>query len=272
MELGIISDEVSLDLDEAFTEGKALGFNKYEIRCFDDFQYRVPYFKPGRMEQLYEKVASKEIEVTALTPGTFKIELGETEKLKVEMNETLPQTCELAVRLGAPKIIVFGFLRGGGGTVEAAIEQLRKAAEIAHSYKLELSIENEPGSFLDTGVNTAEAMQALAGKGIGVNWDPANAITSGEAAYPVGYDAVKPYINNVHIKDSFPLPGGKWENRLIGDGGMNWIGQFKALLKDKPVPFMTLETHVFPVLEATREDLRRYRIFLDAIRAIEAGA
>ncbi|MCC5835312.1 MAG: sugar phosphate isomerase/epimerase [Opitutales bacterium] len=272
MELGIISDEVSLDLEEAFTEGKALGFNKYEIRCFDDFEYRVPYFKPGRVERLYEKVASKEIEVTALTPGTFKIELGETEKLKVEMEETLPQTCELAVRLGAPKIIVFGFMRGGGGTMEAAIEQLKRAAQIVHSYNLELSIENEPGSFLDTGVNTAEAMQALAGKGIGVNWDPANAITSGEAAYPVGYDAVKPYINNIHIKDSFPLPGGKWENRLIGDGGMNWIGQFKALLKDKPVPFMTLETHVFPVLEATREDLRRYRIFLDAIRAIETGA
>ncbi|MBT6770243.1 MAG: hypothetical protein HOA81_14795, partial [Opitutales bacterium] len=81
-------------------------------------------------------------------------------------------------------------------------------------------------------------------------------------------DAVRPYIQNVHIKDAIPVPPDKWENRLIGDGGVNWLGQLRALMNDKPINHLTLETHVFPVLEATQEDVRRLKIIMDAVDAL----
>ena len=122
--------------------------------------------------------------------------------------------------------------------------------------------------FCDTGVNTAEFVKSINAENVGINWDPANALVAGEAAYPVGYDAVRPYIQNVHIKDAIPVPPDKWENRLIGDGGVNWLGQLRALMNDKPIDHLTLETHVFPVLEATREDVRRLKIIMDAVDAL----
>ncbi|MFO7725760.1 MAG: sugar phosphate isomerase/epimerase family protein [Oceanipulchritudo sp.] len=266
MELAIISDEISLDLEESLRHGKEFGIHTYEVRCLDDYDHRVPDVRPERIAELEKAVSSEAIRLTALSPGTFKIQLGESEKLRHQMEDILPRSCELARRLGATRIITFGFMREEGGSLEEALFRLREAGTVAGRYGLELSIENEPGSYCDTGVNTAEVVRAIDLPHVGVNWDPANAVFAGEAAFPVGYDAVLPHIQNVHIKDGIPLPAGKWENRLLGDGGVNWVGQLHALLRDQPVPHLTLETHVFPLLESTREDLRRLDILFSAAR------
>ena len=256
MDLAILTDEISLDLDEALDEGKRLGFSKFELRCVDSYEHRVPYLNPGVEERILRKIENQEIELTALTPGLFKIGLSDTEGIRKALEDALPKTCEMAKRLGAPRIIVFSFLRNGGGNSEEA------------KHGLQLSIENEPGFFCDTGVNTAEFVKSINAENVGINWDPANALVAGEAAYPVGYEAVRPYLQNVHIKDAIPIPPDKWENRLIGDGGVNWLGQLRALINDKPIDHLTLETHVFPVLEATREDVRRLKILMNTVEAI----
>ncbi len=265
MDLAILSDELSLNLDEALEEGKSLGFRKYEIRCADSYDHRVPYLPTPVESRLLSAVQQKEIEVTALTPGVFKIGLGDTAKIREELDTTLPKTCELAIQLGAPRVIVFSFLTHEGGNREDAIALVQEAGKVADHYGLQLSVENEPGFFCDTGVRTAEFVKAVDGSNVGINWDTANAVVSGEAAYPVGYDAVLPHIQNVHMKDAIPIPPDKWENRLIGDGGVNWLGQLRALFRDKPVDHITLETHVFPVLESTRENLKRLRVLFDAV-------
>jgi sugar phosphate isomerase/epimerase len=266
LELAIISDEISLDLEESIHHGKAFGFHKYEIRCLDDYEHRIPYFRPGHMERLEELVADGSMEITALTPGTFKIDLSDSTSLRRELEETLPRTCEMALRLKAPRIITFGFMREEGIEEAAVVEALLKAADIIGSFGLEMPVENEPGSYCDTGVNTARIIKAIGQSHVGINWDPANAVVAGEAAYPVGYAAVLPYIQNIHLKDAVPIPPDKWENRLLGDGDVDWPGQMRAFLKDKPVGHLTLETHVFPLLESTREDLRRLKQLMDDAR------
>lgn len=262
MELAILTDEIALDLDEALREGKALGFRKYEIRCIGSYDHRVPFIETGAEERILKEIANGEIEILALSPGTFKIDLSDTARLKTEMEEVLPKTCEMAVRMKAPIVNVFAFMREDGIGNNDVAAKLAEAGRIAAGFGLELSVENEPGSYCDTGVNTAEVIRTVAMENVGINWDPGNALSSGEAAFPVGYDAVKPYIKSMHIKDTIPVPPDRWENRLIGDGGVNWLGQLHAAVKDGILPHLTLETHVFPLLESTREDLRRLRILL----------
>jgi sugar phosphate isomerase/epimerase len=269
MHLSIISDELSLDLEESLQAAEEFGIRKFEIRCLDDYEHRIPNFRPGRLERLEELVSAGTIELTALSPGTFKIPLSDTQQVRRELDQTLPRTCEIARALKVPRVIVFAFLREPGKDAAEAINRLKEAAAIAEAHDLELCIENEPGAWCDTGVNTAAIVKAIGQEHVGVNWDPANAVYSGEAAYPVGYDAVRPLIRNVHLKDGIPLPDGKWENRLIGDGGVNWIGQLRAFRRDQPVSFYTLETHVFPLMESTREDLRRLRILEAAVHEFE---
>lgn len=269
MDISILTDELSLDLDTALFEGKRLGFKKYELRCIDSYEQRIPNIPAKSLETLYAAVDAKEIEITALTPGLFKVDFSDRTRIRFQIEGALVKTCQIAVRLGASKVIVFGFLRGAGGDEAEVIALLREACAIADEYGLQLLVENEPGCFCDTGVNTTTIVKAVDRQNAGVNWDPANAIVSGEAAYPVGYNAVLPYLRNVHIKDSIPLADGKWKNFLIGDGGVNWIGQLRALLRDMPVEYLTLETHVVPELKSTVEDLRRLRILLKAARDFE---
>lgn len=263
MELAILSDEISLDLEEAFRIGTDLGFRKYEIRCMDDYEHRVPNFNPRRYEQILQLVEAGTIEVTAVTPGTFKIDLSDTDALRKEMDEVLPKACEMAKEMKSPTLITFGFMREADVNSEAIVSALKEAGHIAGEYNLKLAVENEPGSYCDTGENTAAIVKAIDQDHVGINWDPANAVVCGEAGFPIGYDAVLPYLQNVHIKDAIPIPPDKWENRLIGDGGVNWLGQLKHLFKDRPVEHLTLETHVFPLIESTKEDLRRLKLLFE---------
>ena len=269
MEIGILSDEISLDLEESIREGKALGFRKYEIRCLDGYEHRIPEFLPGRVERLEALTRDGTIEVTAVSPGSFKIQPGDTARLRREMEELLPGACAIARRLGAPRVIVFGFLHEAGVGEARVLELLREAAAIVDGFGLEMAVENEPGAYCDTGQRTAELIRRLDLPHVGINWDPANAVVAGEAAYPIGYEAARPLIRNVHLKDAIPLPGGLWENRLLGAGAMNWLGQLQALLRDRPVAHLTLETHLVPLLEMTREDLRRLHLLMAAAREIE---
>lgn len=272
LEIGILTDEISLDLDEALAEGKALGFRKYELRCVDSYDYRVPNLPAGTEDRLKAEINAGELELTALAPGLFKLPLADRETIATELTSNLPRTCEMAQRLNAPNIIVFSFLRSEGGSEAEAIDLLGKAGEIVASHGLTMAIENEPGFYADTGENTAALVKAIGLENVGINWDPGNAVSSGEAAFPIGYRAVLPYLLNVHVKDTIPVPPDKWENLLIGDGGVNWLGQIRALAKDRPSQHITLETHVFPLLESTREDLRRLKILIKAVEELERNA
>ncbi len=272
MEFAILTDEISLDIDEALIRGAEMGFRKYEVRCIDDYEHRVPYFNEGREEHLIQAVQADTIDVTALTPGIFKIDLNDNALVRKELDETLPRCCEMAIKLKAPKVIVFGFMRSNGAKRDEAIALLKEAGQTAKQFDLTLSVENEPGCFCDTGANTARAIEDIAMEHVGINWDPANALVAGEVPYPVGYEHVKPYLQNMHIKDAIPIPPDKWENRLLGDGGVNWIGQLRAILKDNLLPHLTVETHIFPILESTREEMRRLHIYLEAIDSLENPA
>lgn len=249
-----------------------MGFRKYEVRCIDDYDHRVPYFNKGREELLLEKVEAGEIEITALTPGLFKINLCDAALVRKQLDEALPRCCEMAVRLRAPKIIDFSFMRAEGTERSEAIAYLKEAGQITKQFGLMLSVENEPGFFCDTGANTVQVIEEIAMDHVGINWDPANALVAGEVPYPIGYEHVKPYLQNMHIKDTIPIPPDQWENRLIGDGGVNWIGQLRAAINDKILPYLTVETHVFPSLESTQEEMRRLRIYLEAINSLEESS
>ncbi len=75
MELAILTDEISLDINDALEEGEALCLRKFELRCADSYEHRVPYLNSKVESRILKEVEQKEIEITALTPGIFKIGL-----------------------------------------------------------------------------------------------------------------------------------------------------------------------------------------------------
>ncbi len=266
-ELGIVTDEIDLDVKKSIKHGLDFGFKKYEIRCLGSYEKRIPYVDQKDIDFLLNLLNEGTIEITALSPGTFKIKPSESDNLRKEMEETLPKTFELAKTLKTDKIITFGFMRDDSDE-NKVVELLQTAGKMAAEHDLRLAVENEPGAYLDTGKNTARLINKIAMDNVKVNWDPGNALSSGDIPYPVGYDYVKDLIINFHIKDAIPVPPDKWENKLLNDGGVNWLGQLNALYKDRLLPYLTLETHVFPLLESTEEDLRRLDVLFEAVKKL----
>ena len=78
-----------------------------------------------------------------------------------------------------------------------------------------------------------------------VNWDPGNATALGEVPYPDGYSKLpKDRIGHVHCKDSKKKASGKGVDwAAMGQGIVDWVGQFRALKNDGYRGVVSLETH-----------------------------
>ncbi len=254
LDIAIVTDEIALDIRTAIAEGRKLGVRKYELRCIGSYEKRVPFIDAEDYRYLLDLVHQEEIEITALSPGTFKTKPSDHAALQSALEQTLPKTMAMAKELRAPVIISFGFLRDDSSE-DLVIDLLRKTADLVQPAGLVVAIENEPGFFCDSGQTTARLVAAANRANLGANWDPANAIGTGELPFPVGYEALKPFIRNVHVKDA--IIDARQGCKLLGEGGVNWAGQIAALQRDALVAHVTLETHHTPLLESTQFCHRR---------------
>ncbi len=261
LSIGILSDEISPDLAEAMRYAELWGIQALEIRCLGSG--RVPAVSNGELAELKRAVRSGTVRVSALSPGVFKGSLSEPRQTAEELSGTLPRTIDQARELGAGTVIVFGFKRqpdGPPSEFDAVADVLRTAALAAERSGVTLAVENEPGYWCDTGASTARMIRAVGSKALRANWDPCNALGTGEVPYPDGYNAIKGYIANVHVKDTVT-------NSLIscvpvGEGVIDWKGQIGALLDDGIVDHVTIETHCQPLIERSLQNLNTLRRYI----------
>ena len=78
-----------------------------------------------------------------------------------------------------------------------------------------------------------------------LNWDPANAASVGDTAYPNGYDMLpKDRIGHCHCKDIAKMAqAGEPAWAAMGAGAIDWTGQFAALKRGGYRHAVSLETH-----------------------------
>jgi len=261
LEIGFVTDEISINLQDAIKTGVSWGVKMYEIRVIGD--KRIPAISKQDIQDLIDLKKEHGLEFTALSPGIFKLPIGNDKELELELNETLPRTIEIAHQVGAGMIITFGFHKVKDEKPEnrkLAVEILRNAAQRAQENDIILAVENEPGFWCDTGSNTADILAQVDSPVIGANWDPANAIGTNEKPYPDGYNLLKPYIKNVHAKDTDTHALDRCVP--VGKGLVDWQGQIRALLQDRIVPHITIETHVEPLKENSLQNIETIKKYI----------
>ena len=268
--LGIVSDEIAPEFPAAIGHGLSWGITRYEIRCLSSG--RIPDVRPAEWQEVVAAARDRGLTITALSPGIFKHTLDREGELEREVREVLPRTIECAAQCGAGLIIVFGVQRrAGDGPAERAkvVGLLRRAAERAAAAGMKVAIENEPGFHCDTGAATRAVIEEAGSGALGANWDPCNAFGTDELPYPVGYEAIRPVILNVHAKDT--AKGSLIQCVPVGEGVIDWAGQVRALLADRVVPHITIETHCLPLVEQSAKNVRALRALMGAAAPAPAG-
>ncbi len=260
--ISIVSDEISPDFQIASELGWKWGIRNFELRNFQSG--RIPNISKTEERKLFALLREYPVNITALSPGVFKISLTSPE-IKKQIDETLPKTYELAHRLGVNKIVVFGFGRSDKEQVDLlprVAEFLLKETQKAKKEGVDLLLENEPGCWVNTGSTILEIVKRINAENFGINWDPANSFVAGGHPFPEEYENIKHLVKHLHIKDV--KVGNKKVYVPLGEGQLNWKGQIRALIQDDYKGYYTIETHCSPGVEASKNSLEKLKIFLKA--------
>ncbi|MDE3056487.1 MAG: sugar phosphate isomerase/epimerase [Bacteroidota bacterium] len=264
LSIGIVSDEIVLDIRDAVSLGMSWGISLYEIRSAPSG--RIPFFSPRDIAAVMHARSELGIAITALSPGIFKHPLSRTTEIEHELTVVLPNTIEAAHQFGAPLVIVFGFQRENNEpreNIHRAVEVLSRAALLARRAGIILAVENEPGCWCDSGSATAHIIHEVSSPALRANWDPCNAFGTEEFPVPDGYEAIKNVVANVHVKDT--RKGALVECLPVGEGVIDWKGQLAALIRDGHISHVTIETHSLPLVEKSKRNVDTVRAYLNEI-------
>ncbi len=257
MRLSAITDELSQDLGQALAAMAEYGCEDAELRnVYGTYIVDADEATLARVEGDLKRFGMR---VPCIDTPFYKCDLddagtsvagpthGATERGMGEQLQLLQHSIDLCKRFDSPFIRIFSFWKRGPLTFEIEeriADALARAAEIAQRAGVTLLLENEHACYLGTGNETARVIEKVGSPGLGMIWDPGNAFMAGEQPFPSGYEASLPHIAHIHVKDARVTDAGKLEWTIVGEGEIDYAGQFRALKESGYAGAVALETHL----------------------------
>jgi sugar phosphate isomerase/epimerase len=260
MKLSVITDEISQDFEHALDVMGEYGVRGAELRGL--WSVNIADLSPGQVRQARRALAERGMTVTCLATPMYKCDLEQNAatvegpmhlaraRTMGEQLELLRRCAGIAHEFGTDLIRVFAFWRKGELTpaVEARIvDAFAEPVKIAEQEGMTLVLENEHACLIGTGAEAARILSEVNSPRLRGCWDPGNAFFAGERAFPDGYDAIKPFLAHIHVKDAVMDADGvtpRW--CVIGEGEIGYEAHFDALRRDAYNGWISLETHYIP--------------------------
>jgi len=258
--IAVINDEIGQDFGHVCeVASKEFGMEWIELRGM--WNKNLLKLDAKEVEEARRILEKNKLRVTDIASPLFKVDWPGAPKSKYSpkrdqfnadftferQDEVLERSIELAKAFQTDRVRCFDFWRlDDQGPYRAAMnEKLRNAAEKAAKKDVILVLENEPACNTATGAEAAKVLAAVTSSNLMLNWDPGNAAEHDEKPYPDGYDLLpKNRIGHCHCKDAVKKPDGKgYSWAAMGQGIIDWAGQFKALKRDDYHLAVSLETH-----------------------------
>lgn len=268
--LGAITDEFSMDFEHALDVMLEYGLKEVELRGL--WNKNIADLTDEDVKRAKEAIVKRGMRVCVLSTPFFKCDepglkkAGVTGPTHLATERTFEQQIELLNRLieiakifGTKIIRTFSFWKRSPLTDEVwkkIVNAYKEPLEIAKKEGVVLALENEAACYIGTGKEAGKLVREINDSNLKIVWDPGNAFCAGEVPYPDGYEDVKGYIIHVHLKDpTINKETGKPEFTIMGQGKVDYRGQFKALAKDFD-GVLSLETH-YRINDGTPEQSSR---------------
>jgi sugar phosphate isomerase/epimerase len=258
--VSVINDEITQDFGRACEiVSHEFGMEWIELRGM--WNKNLLHLDAKEIEEARRILEKYKLRVTDIASPLFKVDWPGAPQSKYspkrdqfgadftsnQQDEILERSMELAKAFQTDRVRCFDFWRlEDQAPYRAAInEKLLNAAGKAGKKGIILVLENEAACNTATGAEAAAVLKAVKSPYLMLNWDPGNAVTRDEKAYPDGYNLLpKDRIGHCHCKDANKKTDGKgYEWAPMGGGIIDWVGQFQALHRDGYKYAVSLETH-----------------------------
>ena len=241
--LAVFTDEISQDFARAVEVARQFELDGVEVRSVGN---KPPQnLDAADRKKMQEVLDAAGLVVCSIASPFFKCEL-DSEAEYAQHLDILRRCIDLAHSFDCT--IVRGFTFWRRGDVEAAwpriVEKYTEPVKVIEAEGVTLAVENEASCYIGNGADTARFVTDVGSRNVRACWDPANELSDprGSTPYPDGYEAIRPSMVHMHVKDGIPGQGAC----EVGKGVIDYRGQFRALIDDGYDGFASLETHWRP--------------------------
>ena len=243
----VITDEIDQDFKTACDLACEFSLDAVEIRSVYE---RGPFeLTDDDLRRMKEILAKNGLKVSAISSPFFKCGMDDNDEIKTHL-DGLRRCMIIADELDTNLIRGFTFWAKPGGSVsdgfdpKAIASMFNEAVAILEYTGKVLVLESDPSVKASNARTLSQVIEAVNSPFVRGLWDPGNDLwdPAGEIPFPDGYSFIKPCIAHVHLKDGIKKEG-KAEGAPVGSGGVDWEGQFRALIADGYSGYVSLETH-----------------------------
>ncbi|MEI7905140.1 MAG: sugar phosphate isomerase/epimerase family protein [Candidatus Firestonebacteria bacterium] len=244
--LATFGDEISQDLNELVKICKQQKVGAVELRS--TWNKGPHQLNKTEIKTIRDKFRDNGIKTCSIAAPFFKCDIDSPKEIQ-EHYDILNRCSELAHALGTKIVRGFTFWRKGDFDVyyQRILDNFVPVVKLAKKNKIIIGVENEAACFVGTGRQLGRFLSDVNSPLIRATWDPANEIHDNyfnETPFPTGFSFVKKYLIHFHMKDSIRMgESGKPECVPVGEGDINYWGQFKALKDMGYNGYVSLETH-----------------------------
>ena len=252
--LSAFADEISPDLDEQIAVLRNEGISFLDLRSVENTN--VLDLTDQQLAQIKKTLDACGIGVAAIGSPIGKVAIDSSFDEHLQRFE---RAILVAKVFQTPFIRIFSFYppttskseAGSGSSSDPASyrdEVLRRMHEMtarAHAAGITLMHENEKDIYGDTIARCVDLLQSCDDgyaqeAPLQAVFDPANFIQCRQTPYPDAYDALRPWLSYVHVKDA--LADGSVV--AAGEGAARWPELLESLREDGYDGFLSLEPHL----------------------------
>jgi 3-dehydroshikimate dehydratase len=246
--LSAFADEISPDLDEQIAVLSSEKVHFLDLRSV--WNTNVLDLSDQQVTRIKETLDAHGIGVAAIGSPIGKVPIDSS------FNEHLhrfERAITLARAFQTPYIRIFSFYpptgkegRDDSSTVNPAeyrdevLRRLREMTARARAAGVFLLHENEKDIYGDTIARCVDLLQSCDDAHFQAILDPANFIQVGQTPYPDAYEAIRPWLRYVHVKDA------RSDGSVVaaGEGVSHWPELLQRLRADGYDGFLSLEPHL----------------------------
>ena len=242
--LSAFADEISPDLEEQIAVLSSEKVRFLDLRGV--WNTNVLDLSDQQVTRVKETLDAHGIGVAAIGSPIGKVPIDSSFNEHLHLFE---RAITVAQALQTPYIRIFSFYppaasdRGAVNPAEYRVEVLRRLREMtarARAAAVILLHENEKDIYGDTITRCVDLLQGINDAHFQAVFDPANFIQCGQTPYPDAYEAIRPWLRYVHVKDA------RSDGSVVpaGEGVSHWPELLQRLRADGYDGFLSLEPHL----------------------------